>query len=442
MKESNYNFFYDIDNSDEVIAYNSRTNAMATMKKEDVSKITSFTNDIIENDDIRLVEDLKHGGFLIDDDFDELAFLKYSQNIQKYDSKTLSLTIAPTMGCNFDCIYCYESNHTDYTKMSKEVQKAIINLLLAQKDTINNFQVSWYGGEPLLAFDIIEDLSNEFIKICNENNIRYSAGIVTNGYLLSEDNANKMVDLKINNIQVTIDGPQDIHDQRRYLLNKEPTFNKIISNLKFTNGIIPNVSIRINTDIKNCNRVNEVLHILEQNGLVDKTFPYLGYVEPTNDQYDSNSCLKQDRYLQVNDEFIDLLETKNDKISRLFKYPRLNPNLCTATNLNSFIVNFDGDLYKCWSDIGIKDHCIGNIKTGINKMKRIFSYCLYEVTENPKCTNCKYIPICMGGCPRKRIDNSLNQCSLYKFSLEKYLKLCANEIVNKNLEADKVIATT
>ena len=135
--------------------------------------------------------------------------------------------------------------------MDEKVEKEIVDLLLKNSKTINNFSVTWYGGEPLLAMDVIERLSKEFIEICDKNEIYYSASIITNGYLLTPAIAKKLIDLKIEFMQITIDGSKETHDKRRILANGKGTFDKIISNLKECSLNMPNTALRINTDKKN-----------------------------------------------------------------------------------------------------------------------------------------------------------------------------------------------
>jgi uncharacterized protein len=85
----------------------------------------------------------------------------------------------------------------------------------------------WYGGEPLLAIDTIDYLTQEFLKLCGDK-VKYTAAMVTNGYNLNKDNVNRLKKLKVKRVQITIDGPKIIHDERRKLSNGKGSFDKII----------------------------------------------------------------------------------------------------------------------------------------------------------------------------------------------------------------------
>ena len=119
--------------------------------------------------------------------------------------------------------------------MSKEIAESIIRFI--EKDVTENrekydkIQLFWFGGEPLLNLKIIEFLSNKILQIAEENDLEYSSDITTNGYLLNSRVFQRLVSLKINSFQITIDGTQEYHDKQRVLKNGQGTYTRIIKNL-------------------------------------------------------------------------------------------------------------------------------------------------------------------------------------------------------------------
>ena len=96
-------------------------------------------------------------------------------------------------------------------------------------------------------------------------------------------------------------------------------------------------------------------------------------------------------------------------------YPRRQQCLCIANTINNFVIAPNGDLYKCWNEIGRKDYIVGNIK---NK-KIITNYdliCDYSINYNkfndPKCLECFLLPVCIGGCPSNRYSNLTKNTNL------------------------------
>ena len=90
--------------------------------------------------------------------------------------------------------------------MSSDVQDKLVEFVKSRAKHITMLNVTWYGGEPLMAIDIIEGLSKEFMSICNDNNVSYDAAIITNGYYMTLDVAKLLESLNIRNVQVTMDG--------------------------------------------------------------------------------------------------------------------------------------------------------------------------------------------------------------------------------------------
>lgn len=441
MKESKYNFFFDIPKKPEkLIAYNSKTNALALIERKDYEKYKNYIEKFVPIDDKKLIEDLKRGSFLIDENVNELDILKYNLLNNRYSSNYLSITIAPTLDCNFACIYCYEKGKRKKSYMSREVQEALVDFIKAKSKGISNINIAWYGGEPLLALDVIENITKKVLEICEEKDIEYSSAIVTNGYNLTREVAKKINELKVSYIQVTIDGPEDIHNTRRPLKNGQSTFHTIVKNLHENTDLLPRVSLRINTDKENSERVDEVLNTLKAYKLQGKVYPYLGYVEPTNDCYSLNNCLAFSDFSHLDYEFQVKLFDNGFIDNYRHRYPTLKTNFCGADSVNSFVLDPSGDIYKCWSDIGRDEYKIGNIiDKEILNINTYFNYMLYDVTQDENCINCSVMPLCMGGCPRRRIDAIVDRCGLYKYVLDEYIKAIALDL-SENLEGQEIAA--
>lgn len=442
MKPSRYNFFlpFQMDNY-QVIAYNALTNSLAVVEKDKYEKLTNFINNHKEIDDEDFLDDLKKGGYLIEDDEDELKLIKYRMLNTRYSDNSLSLTIAPTLNCNFECIYCYEKNSRGKLILSDDIQNKIIQLVKDNQKYIESLDVTWYGGEPLLTLEIIEDMSKKFMTICKENNIRYSASMVTNGFNLSKETAIKLRTYSIDSVQVTLDGPPEIHNKKRPLVGRRETFDVILKNITECVDIFKNVAIRINTDIDSKDTVYELLNILRQNNLQHKVSIYLGYVEPSNNCYNSCDCLKFDDFASVVYQFENKLVDTGFSKDLTQMYPKIKHTYCGADYKKSYVIDPEGYLYKCWTDIGIEEYRIGHIDSKINEKmpysKRLFDFMLYDPTEDEKCRECSILPICMGGCPRKRLDQS-ERCVEYKYSLDLYIKEIAASLY-KGEQENKMI---
>jgi len=236
----------------------------------------------------------------------------------------------------------------------------------------------------------------------------------------------------VSDTQITLDGPRDIHDKRGPLKSGQGTFVKILNNIAEVIDIIPNLYLRINVDKDNINRVEEILDELDRKGLKNKVYVYLGYVEPTNDCYLLENCLLVSEYSKISFYFDNILKNKGFENDLLRKYPETKNNFCGADRLSSLAIDPEGYIYKCWSDIGREEYKIGNILDNLFKnIDKYLTYILYDPTLDPLCKDCKLLPICMGGCPRRRIDKRVDRCVPYKYVLEEYIQNVAEDIIKR-----------
>jgi uncharacterized protein len=142
----------------------------------------------------------------------------------------LNLFLFSTEHCNFRCTYCYE----DYKigRMKPEIVSGIKNLLHHRYKTLKLLEVSWFGGEPLLAKDVIFEISETILSLQEQNpDLNYVANITTNGYYLTKQVAKELINSGISMYQISLDGDRQLHDTTRVLSNGKGSFDVIMSNL-------------------------------------------------------------------------------------------------------------------------------------------------------------------------------------------------------------------
>lgn len=252
---SKYNFLLKLKDSEEYIIYNALVNSLAIISMEEYSQI--IKNKISES----LYNQLHKLGFAVESHEYELNQIKERIDKSRHSNDSLNLTIAVTSNCNFRCSYCYEKNQIKRLYMKEDIEEELINFVKKNynQKKIKSLNITWYGGEPLLNFGSITRLSNAFIHFCEKNNITYNAGIITNGYLLTNKILKKMCDFKITSIQVTLDGNKEIHDKRRYLINGLGTFDTILKNLMNNYDVYSSLFLRGDIDKENIQYYTEVI---------------------------------------------------------------------------------------------------------------------------------------------------------------------------------------
>ena len=425
-KFSKYNLI--INDTPNSIIYNSKTNALALLDSDSYKKIADSIVSDVELYDEDLVKSLYENGFLIDEDVDELQELKYREANSRFDKSILSILIIPTSNCNFRCTYCYESEVIRPSTMSEETQKALISFITEQLGPVRLLDVTWYGGEPLLRFDIVKKLSYQLKRLCESRGIEYKASMITNGYLLKSEVVGELNDLDIEYIQITIDGEEEVHNKRRPLRNGEGTFKNIIDNLcEVKDFINADIAIRINVDRNNIHGIDTIIEALKGKGLYENVNCYVARVEC------EGNCLAENCFSPKEFSPIESTFARNNSKEAYLKMPEQIGNVCSADHVNSFIVDSDGALYKCWNEIGRKERSIGNIDEGFINPSLAYEYLLYSAIDDSRCKECKCLPLCMGGCPEKRIKGISSRCPHIKYDLKARITYIAENLINSNI---------
>lgn len=416
MRESNYNFFIKNEENNGVIAYNSFTSAMAMMNNEEFERFNSSKENDFDSCEEETIKLLKNNGYIIEDDYKELDAIECDFLNAKYSNNFMVLTIAPTEDCNFRCIYCYEKNSIKPKYMDIKTADNVVSYIKKRIKDIRGLKINWYGGEPLLSMNIIKNISESVIKLCDENNVYFDASIVTNGYFLNEKNLDVLSSCKVKSIQVTIDGNKEIHDKRRFLNGGGPTFDTIIKNLRLIKNYDVNVNLRVNIDKTNVHIVEEVTNIIKKINGGKNISCYLGMVTSTDGCYKKSECFNTEEFSYKNLDF----HIKNyEDIS--YMYPNIRKLACGAEGTFSLVIGADGETYKCWEDMGKKDLSTGNINGEISFYnKNNIRYLSNNPINHKSCRECKVLPLCMGGCLKK--IKGEDACDVIKYTLESVIK--------------------
>lgn len=411
--------------------YNSLSNTLIEldcMIKETVDSLKNGNIKACDVKDKELINDLEKVKVLVENDEDELYSLHYNANLYRYNPEKIYLTIAPTQDCNFDCTYCYESDRPSIY-MSEDVENGIIDYLNASSVKLMN--LVWFGGEPLLAVQTIESL---YQKI-KELNIKIDESfIITNGFLLELDVFKRLLDCQITDFQITIDGIEEYHNARRPLKGNGDTFSTIVRNVRNALDYCVKSNIKVRFYVRvNIDKTNK-MQFFEVKKMFSDYSSKLITIHPglTKD----HSCM--DASCMATKEFVDFhLDIFKELGVRLMDfYPNNILTECFTRHLTSYLIGADGKMYKCWHDLGNPSKEIGNII----RYKEVDSLLLskYVLGTDPyldkKCTKCKYMPICGGGCPLERYMNkyegmNIDTCTIYKSRLQ--------ELLNTHLQTKK-----
>ncbi len=408
--------------------YNTMSNCLLELDQphyDYLKKLENSPADAKEGFEETFIELLREKHVLVEEGENEklLMLMQYQRNCNCYGQKDLSLTICPTLACNFDCEYCFENSQHDATVMNDETIENLMKFIRERAGS-GKTSIIWYGGEPTLAFDIVEKITR---KLFDSGVELENAQLVSNGFLLDKKNPDVFNELKITNIQITLDGLRETHDKRRKLLNGEPTYKKIISNIDRLMGssYTGSCDIRVNIDKTNMDAFIPLRDQISKRYTGKKVSVHASKLKTPEPWGLSESewtkyCIR--------------LYHEHDIITKSIFYPHSNETgLCVAHFNNMYVCGPYGELYKCWEDVGIPEMTIGNV----NSKKPLINnqiQALYTIATNPytheECCECSFLPVCSEICPKTwlearkgNLNNIEESCTHYKKHLHECLEV-------------------
>ncbi len=437
MNWSRFNYLYPSKVFKGKLLYNSLSNSFIEIDNELLSEFIGQLKEgkceVEEVADTPLYNDFRKYKIVTESDELEVAELKHYALQRRFYPKNLSLTLLPTMNCNFKCPYCFARTANDKV-MSVEIENSIDSLIAGY---LNNYgtvpvDVTWMGGEPMLCYDTIVSLTQKILK----KGVPYTAGIITNGYLLTEERIKRLADLRVHTIQITIDGMKELHNKTRQHKSGKitDTFSVIMNNVEtFFDYYKNSKNIRLNIRI-NLNKKEEYLaKFVDLHRYLRNKFPYqnlsisAGFIDDISVDGFHKSCSFERS--AVKDFYTKLY--KEYGIDEYSIYPKSKLTECAVRSPHNYIIGASGELYPCWENIGNDTICYGKIDGDGNvQIDNIKEYIKYKAgadyLDDRKCLDCFFFPVCDGGCPEKRILNHFEKtgfdlCCVQKDNIEEIL---------------------
>jgi uncharacterized protein len=274
-----------------------------------------------------------------------------------FANDALELTILPTERCNLRCTYCYE--RFELGKMSGEVVESVKRLLSRRVPELRRLAVDWFGGEPLLAMDVIEQISGHAQRLADQHpDLDYGGSVTTNGVRLSVDVARRLADVGVRQLHVSLDGPAEVHDLTRKLAGGSGSYAQIERNLLgIRDSDIPvEISLRVHVTIANVDRLADFTEDLIAKFLGDERFSV--YFFPIVDLGGPNqgdfAVLDQATATAVVHRLTKRVNAARPKSALKAKKKGCAAHyVCYAAKPNAWVIRSDGRLAKC--TVGFED---------------------------------------------------------------------------------------
>lgn len=343
--------------------------------------------------------------FLVDDEADEDAIFTSHYHKAWEELDVLLLHLVPTTGCQLKCVYCYEDGIEARTIETNTMQ-AITSWTSAylENNKVSTLRIVWHGGEPLLCSNQIKRMMPAIKVVADEAGVNLETQIVTNGLFLFDDVAANLAKFNLQRVQVTLDGPADIHERRRAPKNGNAgTFNQILSNITniLDKHYIEKVDLRINIDRENIDRAEELLDILVGTGLQSQLYLSIGIVTNTLPGEDcttgSTGHFQQFGFTEAQaiQGYIRVARAAKSRGLRIPEEFVIGP-WCVARHPHAWTIGPDGEIYKCLSTVGRDDGVVGHLPE-VPKDCGTEEHTLLRI-QSCFAKQCPVLPLCGGGC--------------------------------------------
>lgn len=365
---------------------------------------------------------LVDAGILVGAEVDEVARLERRFGHDRRGDGVLSLTIVPTRSCNFACPYCFEATRPG--TLAAEVADAVVALVEASGPTLDHLDVTWFGGEPLLAAPQLLALSGRLVGACEGAGSRYTSRIVTNGWHLDGEMAAALRASGVASAQVTLDGPEPVHDAMRPHRSGRGTFGRIVANLAEASEHLA-VTVRVNTTPTTVSRLGELLAALRSQGLHERVAVSVNRVMDAgaSEAGPSPDLFETAAFAAVEPELADLVRRHGFETPDL-PAPRRVP--CAVIAPTSVVVGPQGELWKCWEQVGDDAAVVGSIFDHAAPSEGLARWHRTSPFRDPVCRACAVLPLCMGGCPHLTMTRGRDAaCRTVRFNVHERVERAA-----------------
>ena len=344
--------------------------------------------------------------------------------------KALCLHIAHT--CNLNCDYCFASQgkyHGERAVMSFEVGKRALDFLVENSGSRRNLEVDFFGGEPLMNFDVVKELVAYARSIENEKNKNFRFTLTTNGVLIDDDVID-FANREMSNVVLSLDGRKEIHDRHRvdYAGNGSwerivPKFQRLVESRGGKNYYMRGTFTHENPDFLEDIKV-----------MLDLGFSELSMEPVVCAEGDPAELTREDLPI-VLDQYEKLAELmiEREREGRPFTFYHYMIDLtggpCIYKRISGcgsgteyMAVTPWGDLYPCHQFVGEEKYKLGDIYEGVTNTAAQCEFAECNVYARPECRDCWARLYCSGGCAANAYHSTGSVKGVYKYGCELFKK--------------------
>ncbi len=344
--------------------------------------------------------------------------------------KALCLHIAHT--CNLNCSYCFASQgkyHGDRAVMSYEVGKQALDFLIAHSGTRRHLEVDFFGGEPLMNFDVVKQLVNYARSVEKQHNKEFRFTLTTNGLLIDDD----VIDFpnrEMSNVVLSLDGRQEIHDRYRvdYAGNGSwerivPKFQKLVKAREGKNYYMRGTFTHANPDF-----LNDIRQMLDLGFTELSMEPVVCAAGDPSELTEEDLPVVLEQYEQLAQLLLE--REREGKPFTFYHYMiDLTGGPCIYKRISGcgsgteyMAVTPWGDLYPCHQFVGEEHFKLGNVYEGVTNPAVQAEFAACNVYAHPECRDCWARLYCSGGCAANAYHATGSVTGVYEYGCRLFRK--------------------
>ena len=406
---------------------NDRDTVIAAINEKYADRADVTADDVAEcYDDVQALKDA--GKLFVPDTFEPMAGKLKAKTSGVV--KALCLHIAHT--CNLNCSYCFASQgkyHGERALMSFEVGKRALDFLVENSGTRRNLEVDFFGGEPLMNFQVVKDLVAYARSIEKEKGKNFRFTLTTNGMLIDDD-VIEFANKEMSNVVLSLDGRKEIHDRFRVDHAGRGSFDRIVPKFQklvaerggkgyYMRGTFTHANPDFLEDIK-------VMLDLGFNELSME--PVVCAAGDPAELTDADMEIVKDQYEKLAD-----LMLQREKAGKPFTFYHYMIDLtggpCIYKRISGcgsgteyMAVTPWGDLYPCHQFVGDESYRLGDVFGGVTNTEKQCEFAACNVYARPACRDCWARLYCSGGCAANAYHATGSVTGIYEKGCELFRK--------------------
>ena len=428
------------------VAYDIIEMYKTSSEAEIISAITAKYDDVTKDDVLECIDDVKAledaGKLYSKDEYEELA-CNYKNNSKVI--KALCLHVAHT--CNLNCSYCFASQgkyQGDRAIMSYEVGKRAFDFLIENSGSRRNLEVDFFGGEPLMNWDVVKKLVAYARSIEKEHNKNFRFTLTTNG-LLIDDEVIDFLNKEMSNVVLSLDGRREVHDlfRKDYAGNGSydkivPKFKKLVEARQGKDYYVRGTFTHNNVDF-----TNDIFH------MADLGFTELS-MEPVVCAPTDPCALTPEDMPKIFEQYEILAKEmlKRKKEGRPFTFYHYMLDLKNGPCIYKRITGCGsgteymavtpwGELFPCHQFVGDPKYSLGNIYDGVTNVEIQEGFRSCNAYARPECADCWARLYCSGGCAANSYHATGSINGIYEYGCELFKKRIECAVMMQVAEADE-----